>query len=276
MHVLELLDHFEHHGPNGTHLCLVLPVMISDGAGMTVTMTSHSADYVRAISKQILFGLDFLHRLGIIHCDLQPANIRFSLAGVNELDLDPPEFSPVRWLEGVQADDSAPEYLIPSQRRRGQLDGADPHTLFVKIGDLGGAVWSSQHDQWPVTPRALRPPELICRDTWEANIDLWTLGCTIFELATNEPLFPIGTFGLSAEQIDREHSRLIEQIFGNDGQTNERFTKHVEDRLPPDFGIKNIQRLSWLLLSMLQISPEKRMSAAQLLDHIFLEGVPES
>lgn len=155
MHVLELLDHFEHHGPNGTHLCLVLPVMISDGAGMTVTMTSHSADYVRAISKQILFGLDFLHRLGIIHCgrsalhcilygilliyaDLQPANIMFSLAGVNEIDLDPPEFSPVRWLEGVQADDSAPEYLIPSQRRRGQLDGADPHTLFVKIGDLGG------------------------------------------------------------------------------------------------------------------------------------------
>lgn len=98
----------------------------------------------------------------------------------------------------------------------------------------------------------------------------------IFELATNEPLFPIGTFGLSAEQIDREHSRLIEQIFGNDGQTNERFTKHLEDRLPPDFGIKNIQRLSWLLLSMLQISPEKRMSAAQLLDHIFLEGVPKS
>lgn len=155
VHVLELLDYFEHHGPNGTHLCLVLPVMISDGEGMTVSGTLHPADYVRAVSKQILFGLDFLHKLGIIHCgrsafhsvlcgilltyaDLQPANIMFSLAGVNELRLDPPELSPVRWLEGVKADDCAPEYLIPSQRRRGQLDGADPCTLLVRIGDLGG------------------------------------------------------------------------------------------------------------------------------------------
>lgn len=138
VHVLELLDYFEHHGPNGTHLCLVLPVMISDGEGMTVSGTLHPADYVRAVSKQILFGLDFLHKLGIIHCDLQPANIMFSLAGVNELRLDPPELSPVRWLEGVKADDCAPEYLIPSQRRRGQLDGADSCTLLVRIGDLGG------------------------------------------------------------------------------------------------------------------------------------------
>lgn len=64
----------------------------------------------------------------------------FSIAGVtnNEPFLQEPEFSPVRWLEGVQADDSAPEYLIPSQRRRGQLDDADFTTLVVKIGDLGG------------------------------------------------------------------------------------------------------------------------------------------
>lgn len=137
-------------------------------------------------------------------------------------------------------------------------------------------MWSQQHDQWPVTPTALRPPELICRNTWDANIDIWALGCVIFELATNEPLFPIGTFGLSAEQIDREHSHLIEQMFGNDGQTNERFTKHLKDRLSSDFGAENIQRLSSLLLSMLQIKPERRMSAAKLLDHIFLEGVSES
>ncbi|KAL2848751.1 hypothetical protein BJX68DRAFT_238636 [Aspergillus pseudodeflectus] len=34
-HVLELLDHFRHDGPNGTHLCLVLPAMVSDGKDMT-------------------------------------------------------------------------------------------------------------------------------------------------------------------------------------------------------------------------------------------------
>lgn len=67
-HVLELLDHFKHDGPNGTHLCLVLPVMPSDGEGMTITGNPHQAAYVQSVSKQILLGLDFLHALGIIHC----------------------------------------------------------------------------------------------------------------------------------------------------------------------------------------------------------------
>lgn len=67
-HIVELLDHFEHIGPNGTHLCLVFPVMISDGKEMTLTGARHQADYVRNVSKQILLGLDFLHRSHIIHC----------------------------------------------------------------------------------------------------------------------------------------------------------------------------------------------------------------
>ncbi|KAL5044238.1 hypothetical protein BDW71DRAFT_199109 [Aspergillus fruticulosus] len=70
-HVLELLDHFKHDGPNGTHLFLVLPVMISDGEGMTVNAKPHQAAYVQSISKQILLGLEFLHTLDIVHCFIQ-------------------------------------------------------------------------------------------------------------------------------------------------------------------------------------------------------------
>lgn len=67
-HIIELLDYFEHDGPNGTHLCLVLPAMISDGEVISVTRKPRQAAYVRAISKQILLGVDFLHKLGIAHC----------------------------------------------------------------------------------------------------------------------------------------------------------------------------------------------------------------
>lgn len=69
-HVIELLDHFEHDGPNGTHLCLVLPVMLSDGTAMTVTGKPHQAAYVQAIASQVSLGLDFLHALGLIHCGM--------------------------------------------------------------------------------------------------------------------------------------------------------------------------------------------------------------
>ena len=52
--------------------------------------------------------------------------------------LESPQFSPVRWLEGVKKDDSAPEYLMPSQRRYNQLKNVHHSRLVVRIGDLGG------------------------------------------------------------------------------------------------------------------------------------------
>lgn len=67
-HVVELLDHFYHAGPNGNHLCLVLPAMVSDGQAMVTTGTPHQAGYIQLLSRQILLGLDFLYQSGIVHC----------------------------------------------------------------------------------------------------------------------------------------------------------------------------------------------------------------
>jgi serine/threonine protein kinase len=66
-HVVQLLDHFEHKGPNGLHLCLVFPIMLSDGEAMTVREKPRYSAYVREISKQILQGLEYIHELGLIH-----------------------------------------------------------------------------------------------------------------------------------------------------------------------------------------------------------------
>lgn len=75
--------------------------------------------------------------------DLQPANILVSVTGgiSDGKFMQPPELAPVKWLNGVKQDDSAPEYLVPSQRRRGQLDNV-PLALVVKIGDLGGGKYA--------------------------------------------------------------------------------------------------------------------------------------
>lgn len=71
-HTLQLLDHFEQKGPNGLHLCLVFPVMLSDGEAMTIREKPRYAGYVRAISTQIVLGLDFLHKQGLIHGGIIP------------------------------------------------------------------------------------------------------------------------------------------------------------------------------------------------------------
>jgi serine/threonine-protein kinase SRPK3 len=82
-------------------------------------------------------------------------------------------------------------------------------------------------------------------------------------LATNEPLFPLGTFGLSAEQIDEEQLCLISQLLDEHTNMNKIFVKHLTDRLHPEFGANNIQRFASLLCMMLQQDPKKRTSTAE-------------
>ena len=77
-HVVQLLNSFIYHGQNGKHFCMVFEVM-----GVTLLELIKRYNYrglpiplVRVITKQILIGLDFLHRMcNIIHTDLKPENI---------------------------------------------------------------------------------------------------------------------------------------------------------------------------------------------------------
>ncbi|KAL2397852.1 hypothetical protein ABEF93_005655 [Exophiala dermatitidis] len=272
-YVIELLDHFQHNGPNGTHLCLVLPVMLSDGSEMTVRGQPRDAGYIKKLSARLILGLDFLHTSNVIHCDLQPANILFSVAEPSdfEIQLQNPEFCPVKWLEGTVPDESAPKYLLPSQRFRGALDKMKISSLVVKIGDLGGAISQNVRvREQPITPRGLRAPELIRGDIWDASIDIWSLGCLIFEFATNEPLFTINTFGITVEDVDKEHKSLIGDIIGSGSRDCGIFLNYLKQRLPSNFGEEDVQSFGAFLRSMLQTNPRHRIPTAQLLRHSWL------
>lgn len=73
--------------------------------------------------------------------DLQPANILFTVNSDPSIEvLQKPEFSYVHWCSGVEPDNSAPRYLVSSQRPRGMLDDAACSVLVIKIGDMGGGL----------------------------------------------------------------------------------------------------------------------------------------
>jgi serine/threonine-protein kinase SRPK3 len=67
-HVVQLLDHFRHTGPNGTHTCLVMGVLGPNLEDVLKVATKLSIATQKHLINQILLGLDFLHRsCHIIH-----------------------------------------------------------------------------------------------------------------------------------------------------------------------------------------------------------------
>ncbi|CAG8594759.1 13081_t:CDS:2, partial [Acaulospora morrowiae] len=87
-HVVELLDHFHHRGPNGTHVCMVFEVL-GENLLSLIKRYNHRgvpAHLVKQITKQVLMGLDYMHReCGIIHTDLKPENVLVCIDNVEEV-----------------------------------------------------------------------------------------------------------------------------------------------------------------------------------------------
>lgn len=87
-HVIGLLDSFEQEGPNGLHVCMVFEVMGENLLGLIKRYDYKGIPsvLVKQISKQILLGLDYLHReCGVIHTDIKPENILIEIGDVEEI-----------------------------------------------------------------------------------------------------------------------------------------------------------------------------------------------
>lgn len=67
-YVVQLLDSFEHPGPNGIHLCLVLELMSQPVSSFLEGQTTEMRLAVaKKFTSQLLRGLEFLDSCGVIH-----------------------------------------------------------------------------------------------------------------------------------------------------------------------------------------------------------------
>ncbi|CAB4252687.1 serine/threonine protein kinase SKY1 [Maudiozyma barnettii] len=87
-HILSLLDNFIHHGPNGEHIVMVFEVL---GENLLALIKKYEHRgipliYVKQISKQLLLGLDYMHRIcGVIHTDIKPENVLMEIGDVESI-----------------------------------------------------------------------------------------------------------------------------------------------------------------------------------------------
>lgn len=84
-HVVVPEDHFWHEGPNGKHLCVVMPVLgpnIEEAARKYL----HQEEPLKRICYQLVLAMKFLHGWGICHGDFRPSNICYIMKGLDDLE----------------------------------------------------------------------------------------------------------------------------------------------------------------------------------------------
>lgn len=270
--VVLLLDDFLIKGPFGSHICMVFEVLGEnllklmrrfDNRGLPIEM-------VRSIAKQVLHGLDLLHRkCGIIHTDLKPENVLLTC--------------PFKVQETTSEMDGL-------QRSMGAVS-LDDDDISVKIADLGNACWAHHPFTADIQTRQYRAPEVILGIPYETTADIWSLACMLWELATGEYLFE--PKASKRHTKDEDHIALILELLGPMSKQfalSGRYSREIFNRWGELRHIQNlgrcqmdhilVEKFGWnpqealrfadFLRPMLHHGPRRRATAREMLLHQWL------
>jgi serine/threonine-protein kinase SRPK3 len=159
------------------------------------------------LTKQITIGLCELYDNNLIHTDLKPENILLTCNFSQDIFQIPKK----KYLKLVK--DKIGTALNIDKNKYELLREL---ILFlhcnVKISDLGNACYNNKHYSNSIVTRHYRPLEIIIGNEYNLTLDMWSLGCIIYELVTQELLFnPVKNNMMS---INSNHLALMIKTFG--------------------------------------------------------------
>ncbi|KAL5483406.1 hypothetical protein ACEPAI_8637 [Sanghuangporus weigelae] len=300
--VIRLLDHFRHSGPYGQHLCLVKELLgesVHDLTGYSTVNSVHPVP-AKSITRDILSGLDYLHKSGIIHTDLKLDNFLIEIDGMNSYVRRVLESSSIELYPEVQAADGRTISYIPSTPLVIPIEDIEYHKpLRAKIVDLGVAVWEpkiAENYSDVVQPPSVRAPEVFLGAGWDSRCDIWSLGLLLIEMLRGRPALPVGdqgdeTLPLRVFCIFRlfgrfptdllERGKYSSEYFLPDGSFAYESPKNA-NKIPKWTELLDIyteilhpdeyKKLMSFLEAALQLRPEDRWSASQLLEHEWISS----
>lgn len=292
--VVELLDVFEHDGPHGRHVCLVFAVLSRSLLGLIKHFDYKGIPlpFLKIISRQVLKGLYFIHEVcKMIHTDIKPENILFSLCNRENLSLARVAEQAVEKVRMVMKSGSEAIDTVSN------ICNLNPDLAFssgqVLIADFGNACWAGKPFTDDIQTRQYRAPEVLLGCGYDAKADIWSFACVVFELATGDFLFDPHSSDLY--ERDEDHLALMMELLGPVPLQMRKKGKLSKEFFNEKGGLRHISKLNFwslgdmlrekykyhpedaselasFLLPMLYYDTEKRPSAKDLLNHSFVSG----
>ncbi|KAL4748172.1 hypothetical protein BDW72DRAFT_205823 [Aspergillus terricola var. indicus] len=252
---VRLVDNFDLDGPNGKHQCLVFELLGTSLPDVMETRFSdgrHPGEIAKAITKQALLGLGFLHQHKIAH----GAFALNAMDNVPEREfmetLERPEIKHVYRSDGKDLESGIPRYIVRAART-----SSWPLSKMIKIVDFGESFLQQITPYTLRTPLPVRAPEVIFRDRLDYRMDLWSLGC--MEL-TNKPLPErwLGLWEAMSGEVAAEDSRIRLQEWLEE--------MYFDGQRKADLTGQGIVRLGHIIQKLLRFEPSARASAREILN----------
>lgn len=133
---------------------------------------------VRQIAFQLCYAVNFLHHYGMIHTDLKLDNILFI--------------------------DSSYTTVYNAEKKMYKL----VDSTYIRLIDFGCAVDSESPRSGRISHRYYRAPEVILNANWSQPVDVWSIGCILYELYTGNILF-------KTAEDDLQHLGILEKVLGS-------------------------------------------------------------
>ncbi|KAL2834013.1 kinase-like domain-containing protein [Aspergillus pseudoustus] len=240
------------------------------------------------VAKQRLVALNYLHKLGICHGDLHTRSPVFTIC-LDEVSeekfletLGHPEVSPVQRRDGGRLEHGMPRYSVRPAAPQTRLWNS---AQTIKLIDFDKPFARVTVPQTLHTPLVVRAPEVIFQDRLDQRVDLWSMGCMLFELFTDQPPFDsfmitpsihIGQMReMASDDLPRRWQKMADMICkddmlepGSPGLNLQEWLEEIYFDGPhnQDLGRDGIARLGQIIARLLCFEPSARASVKDVLD----------